>query len=469
MAKKSKRKYYDIDISDIPFIEYTNIFVGNLTWINRGIHNSIATYDLVVREIPKDWGFYIMDGLERFIDYLLQFKFDADAVRVLKEMGLINSPVTEKFYKNFKFSGEVLALPEGTIFFPGEPIVRITAPLSEANMLTAFALNAFCYPVRIMTKMLRIKNASKGKIFMSGSAARLPGFEQSIWITRAGTLFGTPPGFYPLFYRKFPETKMSKPSANINHAFVKSFPRERDAFRYVFDELQSKFDLFLVMVDTYGLKHGLDLFIEEAKKTKDFKPELFMVTLDSGDLLENSRYVREVLDKAGFKSAKIQAFSNLDEYKIENLISAGAKIDCLFSSTELSSITDNPKFEAVYKMAELRHPDGRVEQKAKLAEGKQSLPGRKQTFRLYDKNGEMTEDIIGLEDENLGEPLLKTIIKDGRQVCSFPDLDSVKERVNAELKALPDKYKRIKNPDKYAVNISDKLQKLFDEVKKRHG
>ena len=423
----------------------------------------------MVREIPKDWGFYIMDGLERYVDYLLQFKFDKEAIKVMKNLSLINSPETEKFYKNFKFSGDVWALPEGTIFFPGEPIVRITAPLSEANMLTALSLNAFCYPVRILTKIARIKSAIRDTIFIAGSAARLPGFEQGAWTIRAGALMGSPNGFYPMVYRKYPDTPLTGPRVNINHAFVKSFPTEREAFRYVLDNLKSKFEQFLVMVDTYGLERGLGQFIAESKKTKDFKQELFMISLDSGDLLKNSLYVREVLDKNGFHKIKIQAFSNLDEYKIDNLIESGAKIDCYLPATEVSNITDNTKFEAVYKMAELRHSDGRVEQKAKLAIGKESYPGRKQIFRVFDISHKMKEDIIGLEDEKLGEPLLKKIVKGGKQIYKFPNLNGVRAKINQEILSLPNQYKKIRNPDKYPVKISENLGKLLESVKKQHG
>jgi nicotinate phosphoribosyltransferase len=466
------RKYYDTNVSDIPFIEYTNIFVGNLTWINRGVHNSIATYDLVVREKPEHWGFYIFDGLERYVDYLLQFTFDDDALETLRQMGLINSPETEKFYKNFKFTGDVMALQEGTIFFAGEPIVRVVAPLGQANLLTALTLNSFGYPVRGLTKVARMNISAKGRMVSGMSTVRLPGFEQAVWNIRANYLLGhthTVP-FTPQTYRKFPELKPSgKFSANINHAFIKSFPTERDAFRYMFDVLQPNTGLFLVMIDTYGLRHGLEVFIEEAKKTQILEVKKFMISIDSGDVLEESRYVRKRLDEVGFNDMKIQVFSNLDEYKIEKLLAENAPIDFLVGSTESANITDNPKFEAVYKMAELCHSDGTVEQKAKLAVGKLSLPGRKQIFRVYDEEGKMIEDIIGLENENLGEPLLKPFMKDGKQVGIFTDLEGVRVRIEKEIKSLPEKYKAIHNPAEYPVRISASLQNLFDDIKKKHS
>ncbi len=465
-----QRKYYDVDISDIPFIEYTNIYVGNMAWINRGIHKSIATYDLVVREKPANWGFYIFDGLERYVDYLLRLRFDDDAIETLKMIGVIDSPETENFYRTFAFSGDIHALAEGTIFFPGEPIVRVTAPLAEANMITAFTMNAFGYVVRLTTKVARVKISAREKMIVAGATVRLAGFEQGIWIgTRAPYLLDSPmPQFTPQSYRKFPEIKPTgKLSANINHAFIKSFPTEPEAFRYVFDVLQTKADLFLVMIDTYGLRHGLEVFITEAKKS-EFQQKQFMVTIDSGDILEESRYVRSRLDEVGFADVRIQVFSNLDEYKIKYLMDEKAPIDCFISSTEVANITDNPKFEAVYKMAELRHEDGTIEYKAKLAQGKGSLPGRKQIFRVFDQAGMMVEDIIGLETEQLGEPLLQKFVDNGKHAVSFENIDGVKARVKAQLASLPEPYKLTYEPPEYPVHTSEQLAGILEEVRQQH-
>ena len=221
---EGKTKSYEMDISDIPLLEYTNIFVGNLTWINRGIDKDIATFDLVVRDMPEYWNFYLFDGLERFIDILLNFHFDSEAIRLFKKMGLIDSKKTENFYRNFKFSGDVWSMKDGTVFFPGEPILRITAPIVEANLLTAFVLNIFGYPIRIISKTARLKFVSEGTFFVAASIVRLPGLEQGMGVIRASYLLGGSVNAVPLFFRKFKQyTPPNKILANINHAFIKSF------------------------------------------------------------------------------------------------------------------------------------------------------------------------------------------------------------------------------------------------------
>lgn len=466
MEKRSNS--YEIDISDIPLLEYTNIFISNLTWINRGIDKDIATFDLVVRDMPEYWNFYLFNGLEKFIDMLLNFKYDKEAIKLMKKMGLIDSRKTEDFYRNFKFSGDVWAMKEGTIFFPGEPIVRITAPLVEANLLTAFVINAFGYSIRILSKMSRLKFATEGTTFVGGSIVRLPGFEQGIEVLRSAFLLGANNGAIPSFFRKFKrDIAVDKIYTNINHAFIKSFNTEREAFRYVLDVLLEKKMLFWVMVDTYEIKNGLDIFIREIKATPKVDYKRFMITVDSGNVKELAFYVRRTLDKNGLKDIKIQAMSNLDEYIIDDMAKDKTPVDCYVSATALINVVDNPRFEAVYKMAELIHQDGTIEQKAKLTKGKESYPGRKQVFRVY-KNGKIKEDIVGLENEKLGVPMLRKVINKGKRISKERTLEEIKKNIEKELKTLPIAFKAIKKPVKYKVSVSKKLSRLVEKLKKKH-
>lgn len=461
--------YWEIGEADIPLIEYTNIFVGNSFWINRGVDKDIATFDLVVRELPEHWGFYIFDGLERFTKLLIDYKFDDEAISLMKEMGLINSKKTESFYKNYKFSGDVMALTNGTIFFPGTPIVRITAPLCEANLITAFIMNSFTYTVRALTKITRISLAAKGKRLGVGASVRLPGFEQSILALRASFII-TNLCFSPLLYRKFPGlVPPKKISANINHAVIKSFVSERSAYRYIFDELQEKADLIPVMTDTYDFKKGLDIFIEELQKTEKVDPKKFLITIDSGDLKELSFYARKVLDKNNLKDVGIFVGGNLDEYKIGKHVKDNCPIDFYGLNTEYVNITDNPRFEVVYKMAELKYEDGHVEFKAKLTKGKESYPGRKQVFRKF-KKGKMIEDIVGFEDENLGTALLKLIVKNGKQVLDIKDsnIEGIRKEISEGLNQLAEEYKDTNTPSKYPVKVSERILSTTSDLIKQH-
>lgn len=455
-------------ISDIPLLEYNQIFVNNLTWIDRGIEKSVATFDLVVRDLPENWNFYVFDGLERFVDMLLQFRFDDRAVRLLKSMNLIDSKKSEEYYKNLKFSGEVYSMKDGGVFFPGEPIVRITAPIIEANMLTAFIMNVFNYPIRVLTKSLRVKFASGPTTFFIGSLARLPGFEQGVYPIRDAYLLESQIG-NPYLYRKFPElTPSNKITSNVNHAFIKSFSTERQAFRHFLDVLVKKANFFFVMADTYEIKKGLAIFIEEIKKTPNLDRKKVMMTIDSGDLKQSAHYMREELDKNGLEEIRIQAMGGLDEYNIDNMVKSKTPIDCYVSATALINTVDCPKLELVYKMAELRHDSGIVEQKAKLTIGKESYPGRKQVFRIYE-DGKISRDIIGLDGENLGKPLLEKIIENGEIIAKIPGIEDTKIFLKSEIETLPESFKTIRGKGNlYKIDISDRLRILLDEVKAKH-
>jgi len=468
---KKEDNFYDVGMADVPLIEYVNIFLGNLVWMKRGIDKEIATYDLVVREFPQKWNFYAFDGLERLVSGLLNYKFDDESIAILKALNFIDSKEAEYFYRNFKFSGDVWSLKNGTIFFPGEPIVRITAPVAEANMLTAFMLNAVGYSTRLLTKCVRINLATgKSKSSASGSGAvRLASMEHAMYSLRACKILGQPI-VCPIFYKKFPEYLDDKRKViiNVNHAVIKSFESEVVAYQYILSELTDRMDMISVMIDTYDTEKGLDLFIAEIKKRPKLDLKKLAVTIDSGDIQELAFYVRKMLDENGLSEITIQALSNLDEYKIKKMVDADTPVDFYIAATEVLNITDNPKFEAVYKMAELRRGDGTIEQKAKLTEGKESFPGRKQVFRIYE-NGKMAYDIIGLENEKLGTPLLHKYIDQGEQVLALPSLEEISANLKKELIALPEKYKAIDRSEKYFVMLSAELKDLLKEVKKKHA
>lgn len=456
-----------INISEIPMMEVNNIFAANLVWMDRGIGDEIATFDLVVREMPDKWSFYVMDGIERFLDVLTKYGFDDESVEILKKMGFINSREAEKFYREFRFTGDVFAMKDGTVFYPGEPIVRITAPLLEANLLTAFLLNIFSYPIRIMSKMARWKLATQDRsIFLSGAMMRLPGIEQGYYVAKDAFLLGSPP-VSPLIYKKFPryEPQDNKITANLNHAVIKSFPTEREAYRYIFDELDDKINMASVMVDTYDAKKGLEIFIEEFKKRRELDQKKFFVAIDSGEIDKEVKRVRKKLDESGLEKIGLNVMSNLDENLIDSLLSKGMRIEVPETATEQVNITDNPRLEAVYKMAEIIHSDGSVEEKAKLAKGKESYPGRKQVFREF-KDGKMSRDVIGYEQEDLGEPLLEKFIEKGELIKTIPSLEETKENLERNLSMLPDKCKKLKKSALYKVEISKNLKSSLDKIRR---
>lgn len=458
-----------VGINDIPLLEYTNFFVACKVWDDLGTSDDIATFDLVVREMPEKWSFYIFEGLDRLINYVTNFKYDAEAISILKAMNMITTEDGEKYFRNFKFSGDIWAMKNGTVFFPGETIVRVTAPVKEANLLTAFMMNVLGYPIRVMTKAIRIKNAADGLPVSFVSVNRLPSFESGYFEIRAGIIAGDESGSVPLLYKKFPQYK-PKPSRvffNINHAVIKSFETEKLAYKYVFEKLAGKLDVAWIMIDTYDYKKGTLNLIEEVKKIENFDQKSISVGVDSGDLTTMAKYVRKMLNKNGLQEIPIHAMSNLDEYKIVRMRREKAPVDLYIVATEYVNVTDNPRFEVVYKLAELVHPDQSVEYKAKLTKGKESYPGRKQVFRISNK-GKFSHDIIGLEDENLGEPLLQKVISGGKIELAEQSIDEVRKFINQQLGQLPDEYLDVNRGRKFPVALSKKLLIETEKIKQKH-
>lgn len=464
-------KAYQIDISDIPLIEYNNMFLVNRLWLKRGVENDISSWDLVVRELPDKWSFYVTSGIDRLIAMILSFRFDERAVQILKDSKFIIDKKAEDYYRNFKFTGDIYAMKDGTIFFPGEPIVRIVAPIGEANLLTAFMMNILSYPIRIFTKTLRIKLASEGKMFMAGSTVRLPGFEQGLWNTRDAFILGSPV-YSPILYKKFPVYKSpGKVNGTINHAMIKSFVSEREAFSYVFDNILDDVGHLFIMVDTYDFKKGLNTFIEEVKKRPGMPSHKLLILLDSGDLSERAFYTKQTLSSAGINDVRINAMSNLDEYKIDEMIKNNVPIDSFFAGTEVANVTDNPKLEVVYKMAELIRPNGNIEYKAKLAVGKVSYPGRKQIFRVHNTEGQMIKDVVGLEDEKPltnSEPMLEKFVENGKLIKTIPDLEEIRTHLDSQIETLPSIYKDLHKKTEFPVEASKKLTDLLEQVRKIH-
>jgi nicotinate phosphoribosyltransferase len=255
---------------------------------------------------------------------------------------------------------------------------------------------------------------------------------------------------------------------NINHATIKSYSNEREAFKVALRDILPNSVMLQIMVDTYDMKNGLKTLIEEIKKLPKREQAKMKIPIDSGDLLETGRYIRQELNKNGLKHMGIVAYSNLDEYKIKKLEAQGSPIECYICITEIVNVSDAPVLEQVFKMSELRYPDGRIEHKAKLAKGKESYPGRKQIFRKYDKSGKMIRDIIGLEYEKLGEPLLKQYIKDGKRIITREDIKDTRVRLQKQLEKIPSVLKRTYAKNKFPVELSNNLKKLYNKVRKEH-
>ncbi len=465
-----KKHQFSFPEDDIPMMEYGNMFLGNTMWLSSGKGMEEATFDLVVRDLPKNWGFLLMYGLDRFLAYIQSFHFSEEDTYVLKTLKLIE-PEHEELYKNFKFSGDVWSIPEGTPFYAGEPIIRVSGPLWQVNLFTALALNAFSYPVRILTKGARVKIAAGKKRVAPGvNIVRSQGFEQVVICQKASYITGDASTTQPNFFKESKEFLHDKLffQPNINHATIKSFNNEREAMRVAITKILPNSTALQIMVDTYNMKKGLKTLIEEIKKVEPKEQEKLNIPIDSGNVLKTANYMRKELDKNGLEKIGIMAYSNLDEYKIKKLEAQKAPIQYYICITEVVNVSDAPILEQVFKMSELIYPNGKIEYKAKLAKGKESYPGRKQIFRKFNAKGKMERDIIGLENEKLGEPLLKQYIKKGQRILEVAPLKETKIIVKEQIEKIPSELKKIYAKDKYKVEISKDLKKMYNEVKKKH-
>lgn len=464
-----EKHYFSFKEDDLLLMEYSNIFAANRIWMKFGRGNEIVTYDLVVRDMPKNWGYYIMFGLDRFLKYVKNLRFSKNDILMLKKMKLIDKEHVN-FYKNFKFNGDIYAVPDGEIFFPKEPILRITGTALEVNLLTALAMNSFSYPIRIITKMKRAKIASGKANYSSGGGVRSNGMEQILISLTTNYVIGGTNSIQPILYKEHPELMGEdwKFYLNVNHALIKSFEKEEHAFDFALKEILPICDSMWVMIDTYDSKKGLAKYIEKIKNFSKEKQKRLVVSIDSGDIYKESIYIRKKLDEAKLYNVRISAYSNLDEYKIEKLVKRKAPIDWFVAITEVLNVTDHPKLELIFKVAE-SIKDGKITYKAKLTPGKESLPGRKQIFRIYNKKGKMIKDIIGLENEKINAtPILEQFMKNGKLIKNTYELKKVKYNLEKNMQTLPEYLKKVYVKKKYKVEKSKGIKKIIQKLKKEH-
>lgn len=451
---------------DQRLFDYNQIFCVSSMWVELGMENTIATYDLLVRGLPGHRNFLLFGGLEEIITGIQSWRFTKEEIAYLKKNGSITAKMA-KILKTFKFSGDIYAMPEGSIFFSNEPVVRLTAPIWQINLFTLFLINAITSNTTFLSKVVRGLIASQGQFkVITCPAARAQANEAALKYGRAVYILGGDSTLVPAFARKF-KLPFKPVSTKAYHAFIKSFPTELEAMRAA----ASIFKNISFMVDTYDTKKGIDNAIIVGLEMRAKYKKLDSITIDSGkdtqDFIQQSRYARQKLDQAGLKDVGIVVAGNFEEYKIAELAAAKAPISGVLLATEFITSADEPILEAVLKLAEYKKGQA-ITYCAKLAAGKESYPGRKQVFRRYDKNGRLKQDIIGLENEKLGTPLLRKIVHQGRLVAKLPVLDEIKNYTLKQLELLPTALKKIDKPVKYRVDISRELKNIFEETKKKH-
>jgi nicotinate phosphoribosyltransferase len=378
-----------------------------------------ATFELSVRRMPPTRRFLVAAGLDDVLSGLEAFEFDSDDLAYLASTELLPRGFLDRL-AGIRFTGDVWAVPEGEVVFGGEPLVRVTAPVVEAQLVETFLLNQIASQTMLASKAARVAIACGDRRFVDFSARRDHGIDAALAAARSAWIAGAAGTSLVAAGRRWGIPI----SGTMAHSFVMSFDDEREAFRAYARSFPRG---IVLLIDTYDTVEGARRAAEVARELAADGISLAGVRLDSGDLLKLSIEVRAVLDEAGFDAVAIMASGDLDEHRIHDLRSAGAAIDAFGVGTQLGTSADAPSLGAVYKLVE--DADG---PKMKLATGKVTLPGRKQIWRLADS------DVVGLHDEDLpGRPLLGEVMRGGRRIGSPEPLSAIRERCAGALAGLP--------------------------------
>jgi nicotinate phosphoribosyltransferase len=417
--------------------------------------NETATFDLFIRKLPPNRSYFVFAGLEQVLLFLENMKFSEEQIRYLRKQKL-----KEKFLeylRKFRFTGEVWSVPEGTIVFPDEPLIRVSAPIIEAQLVETFLLNTVNLQTMIATKASRVVCAAQGRAVIEFGLRRTQGTDAGMKAARCSYLAGADGTSNVLAGMEYGIPIFG----TMAHSYIMFFDREIDSFR-AFAETFPEDSTFLI--DTYDDLKGAENAATVAKELEKKGHRLKAVRLDSGDLLSLSKRVRQILDSHGFDYVKIFASGDLDEYVIEDLLKKGAKIDSFGVGTRMSTSYDRPYVDVVYKLSG-KVEDGVFVPAMKLSKGKITLPGKKQIFRQRDKKGKYAKDIVGLEDEKIrGESLLVKVMENGKIVCDLPTLADIRNATLKNLLELPCRYKKLGHAPLYPVGLSHGLSKIRNQL-----
>lgn len=413
--------------------------------------NREATFSLFVRRLPEPRSFLVAAGLEDVLDYLESFQFSEAALRYLGSLGGFDRAFLD-FLGDLRFTGTMRAVPEGTVLFAGEPLLEVTAPIVEAQLVETAVLN-FCHLQTVLaSKAVRSVLAAAGRPVVDFGLRRTHGIDAGLKAARAAWIAGaamTSNVLAGLWYG-------IPPTGTMAHSYVTAFPSEIDAFRAFARAFPGRTTL---LIDTYDTVVAAAKAVTVAREMEARGERLGGVRLDSGDLVALAREVRGVLDRAGLGYVRIFASGGLDEGDVARFLQAGAPIDAFGVGTRMNVSADAPYLDMAYKLVRYAGRDV-----LKLSPGKGTWPGEKEVYRFRGPDGRFRHDLLALREEpppgDGAEPLLETVMTGGRLARPHPPLGAVRERCAREVAALPDGVRRLEGAEPYPVQVSERLVTL---------
>jgi nicotinate phosphoribosyltransferase len=412
----------------------------------------IAVFELFVRKLPPNRNFLLAAGLQQVLEFLEQLQLTTEELDWLDASGMFKSAFLERLAA-LRFTGDVHAMPEGTVFFADEPILRITAPFPEAQLVESRIINLLHFQTLIASKAARSVLAAPDKVLVDFGMRRAHGDEAGLLAARASYLVG------------FAGTSTVSAGqcfgiplyGTMAHSFIQAHRDESDAFEHF---AIANPDNVVFLIDTYNTEAGAQKVVELAPLLRARGIDIKGVRLDSGDLGEHARLVRNILDKGGLAKTTIFASGDIDEYKLEQLLSQHAPIDGFGIGTRMDTSADAPYLNCAYKLQEYAGLARR-----KRSEDKATWPGRKQVYRHYDAEGFMSADTLTLADSACeGQPLLEMFMKNGRTLAPYPSLETLKKYARQQLNSLPPALRVLGDAPAYPVQIANELIDLAKEV-----
>lgn len=420
-------------------------------YFDRGM-NDTAVFEFFARKLPAGRNFLVAAGLEQALDFLEGLRFADDELDWLAGCGRFHRRFVDSLAA-LRFTGEVQAMPEGTPFFPDEPILRVVAPLAEAQLVETRLINLLQLQTLVASKAARVRLAAGDRLLVDFGLRRAHGAEAGLLSARASYLAG-----FDGSSNVFAGMRWGVPLyGTMAHSFVQAHASELDAFEHF---ARSHPHATTLLIDTWDTEAAARALPPLARRLAADGIAIQAVRLDSGDLAEHARRVRAILDAEGQSAIRIFASGNLDEHAVHALVAGGAPIDGFGVGTRMNVSADAPYLDCAYKLQEYAGIARR-----KRSEGKATWPGRKQVFRRFDADGRMAGDTLARDGEAVaGVPLLAPAMRDGRRLAPSPALAELRTQAQARLATLPAGLRGLDAGAAYPVTVAESLRQLAGEV-----